>query len=350
MVMQGAEPRAASSAAGFRQHGPARRPPRGGRRSDLAGRVAGAAETALRERKYVTAVDVLVGLGWLLPRHLEAWRRGQEPDLERVTGANLHKISAAMRLLRAWATQRGLRPSETVYMSRTRRRHPLRFSRSGDESIERAYRTHWLSPALSAAKAERIAQRRTQAPDLVVVDALNAWECTACADSGRLLFMEGGGPLCLACADLDHLVFLASGDAALSRRAREASTLSAVVVRFSRSRKRYERQGLLVQETALAQAEAECLQDEDARERRRARAGERRAERDDRLATATAQEILARFPACPRIWRTPSLPTRRWAEAGAWVAARPAGRSTPWPCDWWSSPPCATASPPTTSS
>jgi hypothetical protein len=34
-----------------------------------------------------------------------------------------------------------------------------------------------------------------------------------------------------------------------------------VVVRFSRARKRYERQGILVEEAALEQAEAQCLDD-----------------------------------------------------------------------------------------
>jgi hypothetical protein len=43
---------------------------------------------------------------------------------------------------------------------------------------------------------------------------------------------------------MDHLVFLPSGEAALTRRAKKASGLSAVVVRWSRTRKRYERQGL----------------------------------------------------------------------------------------------------------
>ena len=76
-------------------------------------------------------------------------------------------------------------------------------------------------------------------------------------------------------ADLDHLVFLSRGDAALTRRAKKASSLSAVVVRFSRTRGRYERQGLLVEEPALEQAEAECLADEEARLRRRGREEER---------------------------------------------------------------------------
>src|SRR5438094_3831271 len=83
----------------------------------------------------------------------------------------------------------------------------------------------------------------------------------------------GGGALCLACADLDHLVFLAPGDAALTRRARRHSTLSAVVLEWSRARGRYERQGVLVDESGLQRAETECLADGDARARRREREG-----------------------------------------------------------------------------
>src|SRR5215510_15524339 len=74
------------------------------------------------------------------------------------------------------------------------------------------------------------------------------------------------GALCLACADLDHLVFLPSGDAALTRRAKKHSTLSAVVLKWSRARNRYERQGLMVEEQALEKAEEECLADSEGRD------------------------------------------------------------------------------------
>jgi len=77
--------------------------------------------------------------------------------------------------------------------------------------------------------------------------------------------------LWLACADLDHLIFLPSGDAALTRRARKHSTLSAVVLKWSHARKQYERQGLLVEAQALDQAKRECLADSEARIRRRER-------------------------------------------------------------------------------
>ena len=103
----------------------------------------------------------------------------------------------------------------------------------------------------------------------------------------------------MSCADLDHLVFLGRGDAALTRRASRHSTLRAVVVRFSRSRKRYERQGMLVEEQALARAERECLSDAEARRLARERAAEHRQELDMEYVRAFAHRVGELFPGCP---------------------------------------------------
>jgi len=135
---------------------------------------------------------------------------------------------------------------------------------------------------------------------LVVISPLKDWTCAGCGGTGDYLRMEDAGPLCLACADLDHLIFLPSGDAALSRRAKQASRLSAVVVRWSRSRKRYERQGILAEETAIQQAEEQCLADEDVRLRRRERDRERRAQEDVAFQARMADEIRRLFPGCPK--------------------------------------------------
>jgi hypothetical protein len=136
--------------------------------------------------------------------------------------------------------------------------------------------------------------------DLVVVSPLKDWTCAACGRTdGGWLVMEDGAPLCMSCADLSHLVFLPSGDAALTRRARKHSRLSAVLVRFSRARKRYERQGVLVEETAIDLAEAECLADEDVRARRRERERERRSSEDVEFQRELAREITRLFPGCP---------------------------------------------------
>jgi hypothetical protein len=133
---------------------------------------------------------------------------------------------------------------------------------------------------------------------IVVVQPIREWSCAECGDTGDLLKMEDAGPLCLDCCDLDQLVFLPSGDAALTRRSTKASALSAVVVRWSRSRKRYERQGVLVEETALALAEQECMSDEDARMRRRERDRMRRADQDLEFQVRMAEEIRRLFPGC----------------------------------------------------
>ncbi|HMR64270.1 MAG TPA: DUF2293 domain-containing protein [Anaerolineae bacterium] len=105
--------------------------------------------------------------------------------------------------------------------------------------------------------------------------------------------------LCLACADLDHLIFLPAGDAALTRRSRKYSTLAALVVQWSRARKRYERQGLLVEAEALDRAEQECLADSEVRERRREREAVRRAALDQTYVESFAQRIRELFPDCP---------------------------------------------------
>jgi hypothetical protein len=227
-------------------------------RSQLEQRIVEAAEAALRHQKYVSSIDVLVGIGWLPPSTLATWRQGRLPYLERGMTANLHKLSTAMHLFRSWAVRRGLKSSETAYVARTRDRRLLRFSASGQEAVERAYRTHWVSPALSEGKRERLAQRHSRPPDLVAISPRHEWTCSLCGDTGGgHLLMQESGPICMTCAKLDRLVFLSSGNAPLTRRAKKASQLSAVVVRWSRTRKRYERQGILVEESALERAEAE---------------------------------------------------------------------------------------------
>lgn len=136
-------------------------------------------------------------------------------------------------------------------------------------------------------------------PDLVAIIAIKDWTCASCGETGDILKMEDAGPLCLGCADLGHLEFLPAGDAALTRRAKKASGLSAVVVRWSRSRKRYERQGILAEPEAIEQAEQQCLSDTEARTRRRERDQERRADEDLAFQADFATAILAQFPRCP---------------------------------------------------
>jgi hypothetical protein len=114
-----------------------------------------------------------------------------------------------------------------------------------------------------------------------------------------ITLVENKGALCLSCADLDHLVFLPAGSAALTRRSAKYSTLSAVVLQWSRARKHYEHQGLLVEESALQRAEHECLDDADVRARHNERQAEHRAELDQEYVSSFAIRVRELFPNCP---------------------------------------------------
>jgi len=202
--------------------------------------------------------------------------------------------------LAEWATAKGLKQVQAEYVSATRSRRPLRFTSLDEPTIERVWRTHWVSPELPDEQAERVTQRRSAPPDLVVIQPVKDFTCAECGtESGDLLVMDDKGPLCMDCADMDHLVFVPSGDAALTRRAKKASRLSAVVVRWSRSRKRYERQGILVEEGALAEAERQCLADSADRVARRERDAVRRAGQDVEFQARFATEIARLYPGCP---------------------------------------------------
>jgi hypothetical protein len=138
--------------------------------------------------------------------------------------------------------------------------------------------------------------------DIVVFSILKPSTCAECGTElmkGSLLRMEKQKPLCLECADLDHLVFLPRGDVALTRRSRKHSVLSAVVVRFSRSRKRYERQGLLVESGALERAQEECLSDEGKRRIAREKGSLARDRADNQYVAQFVDCIRSRYPDCP---------------------------------------------------
>lgn len=139
--------------------------------------------------------------------------------------------------------------------------------------------------------------------DIKVFICLQDSTCSECGKNlarNELITLDSNKKnICLSCADLQHLIFLPSGDAALSRRARKYSTLSAVVFKLNRSRKVYERQGLLVESNGLELAEKECLSDKDYRERRKERESIRRAQMDQKYIQEFAIKIHELYPGCP---------------------------------------------------
>jgi hypothetical protein len=257
---------------------------------DMAGietRVARIAEALLAERQFVAPIDVLIGLGWLAESNVDRWTKGRVTSLDLCFGVDATKAAQALDALRNWAQGHGLQGWPTEYRE-------LRFTAAGDPATERAFRTRW---AVTDDPAPDLPPERSRG--LTVLSAHNDWTCSACGNTGDLLVKTSAGASCLDCADLGHLVFLPSGDAALTRRAKKLSRLSAVVVRWSTRRNRYERQGILVENDAIEQAAQQCLDDAEARAQRRDRDQVRRAAVDERFRAEFAAAIRDQFPGCP---------------------------------------------------
>jgi hypothetical protein len=125
-------------------------------------------------------------------------------------------------------------------------------------------------------------------------------ECGKDLPKGNLIrFQREKGVFCLECADLDHLEFLPSGDAAITRRSAKYSRLWAVVVKWSRARRRNERQGILAEPEAIERALAESEADSEERELRREREAVRREGLDRKYVAEFAQAIREEFPKIP---------------------------------------------------
>lgn len=232
---------------------------------NLQERVHRAAEQCLERDGAVGPLELLQQMQFLHPVHFQGWQKGNpyytalEPHIQ----CGPAKLEKTYQYFQDWVRQHGLAPVEADYQRLTPHGpEVLPITADGDVQRERFFRTRYTPANLSEKQAKKLHAKLDKAPELVVFELTSpASQCGKCQTEilkGSLLFMEKNQPRCLACADLDHLVYLPSGDAALTRRARKYSSLSAVVLRFSRARKRYERQGILVTPDALAQAEREC--------------------------------------------------------------------------------------------
>ena len=75
-----------------------------------------AAAAALARQKFVTPVDVCVGIGWLQASNLEDWRRGRVDDLEHFLPVHDDRLIDLIMYLHEWAQARGLTRIDTDYV------------------------------------------------------------------------------------------------------------------------------------------------------------------------------------------------------------------------------------------
>lgn len=230
-------------------------------REQIEKRVAQAASEALYHQRHVSYVDVLLGMGWLQFVHVEDWRKRKIPYLEKAIQVDLGKISYAMNCFRSWAVKYELQPREVTTLAKASgARIELQFSKSGNPQIEKVYRTHYFSLVTLESQQKKLAEKLSQQPDIIVYSILNSAQCAKCdkaLPSGSFLFKDADQPLCLPCAGLGGLVFLPKGGQKLTMRAKKYSEKWAVVMKWIRMNKRYERQGILVGSEALQRAQQE---------------------------------------------------------------------------------------------
>ena len=104
-----------------------------------------ASSKLLREKGFISFVDVLIQMGKLTKEDHESWRMRRVPYLERVIRLNLSQLSHLLHILRQNAAKGKLKASKTAYVSWGKGpKQPLRFSKSGHPRIEEAYATHFV--------------------------------------------------------------------------------------------------------------------------------------------------------------------------------------------------------------
>jgi hypothetical protein len=104
-------------------------------RVPLADRVANAAEAVLAAQQFVSPIDILSAIGWLDPRAVNRWRGAGRMPGGRVLGRSFACLGS-LAAVRSLGVDKRFVPKRTVYVDRTPGRTTLRFSRSGDSSVE----------------------------------------------------------------------------------------------------------------------------------------------------------------------------------------------------------------------
>ncbi len=99
---------------------------------------------------YATAVQTLMDLGILSDEDYERWRNGQVQYLEKVCKINLKKLAGVLEEMKRYAAKNNLKPSFTFYKQwgkKNKSTVQLRFSKTGNEYIEKLYATHYKQRA-----------------------------------------------------------------------------------------------------------------------------------------------------------------------------------------------------------
>ena len=119
---------------------------------EIVGKVHSSMYTRLKNQGVVAPFEVLIDAGVLSKEKYEDWRFGRVPFLEAVCTVNLRKLSFIMHQIRVYAKKHDLKPSVSFYKRWGLRKKnggkkpvtKLRFSKTGDPSIETWYATSFV--------------------------------------------------------------------------------------------------------------------------------------------------------------------------------------------------------------
>ena len=97
------------------------------------------------EKGFVCAVDLLLQLNYVTKKDYEAWRFGRVDYLEKVCHINLSKLTLINKSIRKYSTELALKNAQTTYYQFGKgAKRKLRFSKSGNKTIEDRYSTHYI--------------------------------------------------------------------------------------------------------------------------------------------------------------------------------------------------------------
>jgi hypothetical protein len=110
-------------------------------------RIERAVAAILANGKVVAPGDELVKMDVLALSDLEDWRFGRVPYLERVVRGSLSRLNRLLPILGFHCHDLKLVPSHTAYVKWGKGpRTPLRFTKTGEERLEKIYARHFAWP------------------------------------------------------------------------------------------------------------------------------------------------------------------------------------------------------------
>ena len=108
-------------------------------------RVVRAVGKILARADVVAPSDIFIEMGNLSKKNYEAWCKGQVPYLERVFEGSLTKANRILRIIGFHNHDLNMVPRQTGYHQwGNGKNRILRFSKSGDPNLEKAYSRHYI--------------------------------------------------------------------------------------------------------------------------------------------------------------------------------------------------------------